>query len=620
MNSRIVVDWLRKGSCTLWYLWDFWEDLVAELEGVNFMLLHQYREGNSAADFLARDGEMGKNIIYEDPDLFPRFLKGVLRIDRSRAALCLKEGNTRKYCGEITVKAVWSYVKKILKGSTGNWITFVLWIISISLDPFICYVPSIDDKNKKLKINSSLLISIWVLYWSLLIYRMSISFCTENKGTRRVFNQAESIALLCSNVLLYSLFLGPKMEISAPVFSVVLGLFLAVYLVRIIGIYRLFSEEVTKSTSSKLAEAPIIKIVFNLLLFLYGGHLFGGLWYLFAVWKERACWKKLKDHKLLNDTCFANLEEDTKPYEIGIFKDAFESRIVEESWGLWRKLLYCFRWGIQNISGFGQNLQVSTYAWENIFVILIAIYGVGTFTFFIGNMQNLIKSAIDERRKQADRAIKQQLQQWFTFGKLSENLQNCIKEYHQYNGQQTGGVDVKNLFRNLPKDIGNNLKHELCLELLKKVERFRRWSDASLCRLCDCVEPIVYAEHTRIVREGDPINKMLFVLNGQLAASSRNKLAASSTKNVSPKEILKGGDFWGEELVNWVQDKSSSSSSSKKLISLTKVEAFVLKIDGLKKLFHEKAKIIQSWFRKRKNNARCCEFGNLSLCRYRCGP
>ncbi|KAK3188489.1 hypothetical protein Dsin_028050 [Dipteronia sinensis] len=45
--------------CTLWYLWDILEDLVAELEGVNFIVLHQYREGNSATDFHAREGILG---------------------------------------------------------------------------------------------------------------------------------------------------------------------------------------------------------------------------------------------------------------------------------------------------------------------------------------------------------------------------------------------------------------------------------------------------------------------------------------------------------------------------------------------------------------------------------
>ncbi|KAK4848776.1 hypothetical protein QYF36_017173 [Acer negundo] len=58
------------------------EDIVAELEGVNFLVLHQYREGNRVADFLAREGKIGKNIIYEDQHRLPRFLKGVLRIVR----------------------------------------------------------------------------------------------------------------------------------------------------------------------------------------------------------------------------------------------------------------------------------------------------------------------------------------------------------------------------------------------------------------------------------------------------------------------------------------------------------------------------------------------------------
>ncbi|KAK1551052.1 hypothetical protein Q3G72_029370 [Acer saccharum] len=222
----------------------------------------------SCTGYTSNDSQVCRNIhsllLYQLGASFPLLIK-------SRAALSLKEGNTRKYCGEITMKAGWSYVKKTLKGSTGNWITFVLWIISISLDPFICYVPSIYDEENLLKINSSLLISIWVLYWSLLIYRISISFC-GNKRKLQIFNQAESIALLLSNVLLYSLILIPRMEIRSPVFSVVLGIFLAVYLVRIIGIYKMFSEEVTRSASNKLAESPIIKIVFNLLLFLYGGH------------------------------------------------------------------------------------------------------------------------------------------------------------------------------------------------------------------------------------------------------------------------------------------------------------------------------------------------------------
>ena len=94
--------------------------------------------------------------------------------------------------------------------------------------------------------------------------------------------------------------------------------------------------------------------------------------------------------------------------------------------------------------------------------------------FFV--KQNLIKSAIDkkseEKRQKEDHVIKlrkQHLLQWSPFGKLSENLQNIIKEYQQYNGQQTERVDVDNLFSNLPKDVEINIKRELCLEMLKTV-------------------------------------------------------------------------------------------------------------------------------------------------------
>lgn len=63
-DSQIVVDWIRKGRHTLWYLWVFWEELCKELEGMNFVVAHQYREANCAANFLAREGEMGRNAIY----------------------------------------------------------------------------------------------------------------------------------------------------------------------------------------------------------------------------------------------------------------------------------------------------------------------------------------------------------------------------------------------------------------------------------------------------------------------------------------------------------------------------------------------------------------------------
>ncbi|KAK0573059.1 hypothetical protein LWI29_002443 [Acer saccharum] len=82
-DSKIVVDRFRVGKCTLWYLWDFWDECIKEMQGTNVRIVHQFRERNQAADFLAKLGERGSNVIYEEFQELPRLLYGIVRIDRS---------------------------------------------------------------------------------------------------------------------------------------------------------------------------------------------------------------------------------------------------------------------------------------------------------------------------------------------------------------------------------------------------------------------------------------------------------------------------------------------------------------------------------------------------------
>ncbi|TXG71151.1 hypothetical protein EZV62_006086 [Acer yangbiense] len=522
----------------------------------------------------------------------------------------------------------WSYrVKTIFKpqGPTESWFTFVLWIISISIDPLLLYLPVINDDNKSLEFNIKLVGLLGVL----LLLLQSCGFAVK----------PAYVLTSCSFVLQF-LLVNAMIRADAAVFTIAVNSFLVLYSWRVYGVYGLLPYKVTSSYAEAEEEAKtsMIQFVLNLVLYLYGGYVFGGIWYLFAIRKKTECWKKAcrnyngchldtifgfivssGDTKFLNDNCPKILEKNyAESYELGMFKDAFEFGIVELK-NFPRKLLHCFRWGIQNLSGIGQSLPASSHAAENIFVIFIIVYGVVMFAYFLGNLQvgihffMYIKNATgasEKKRQKVKEIMGQRIEKWVPFGNLSEKLQNCIKENQQY--QHIEIVDVDTLLKNVSRDIQNNIKRELCLELLKNVERFRRWSDASLLHLCDCIKTRVYAKLTRIVRDEDPIDEMLFVLHGKLWNFS---YAASSTNNVSPrdgrKEILKDGDFWGEELVNWVQDKSSSSSSlSNKLIShttiqaFTKVEAFALGIYDLKKLFNEKAKLIQSWYRFRKRKER----------------
>lgn len=78
----MVVDLLQGGKCIVWHLWEFWEEVLKELEGLTFVVLHQFHEGNQAAYFLARQGENGHNFCYEGSQDLPWLLKGIIWLDK----------------------------------------------------------------------------------------------------------------------------------------------------------------------------------------------------------------------------------------------------------------------------------------------------------------------------------------------------------------------------------------------------------------------------------------------------------------------------------------------------------------------------------------------------------
>ncbi|KAI9161654.1 hypothetical protein LWI28_019421 [Acer negundo] len=505
----------------------------------------------------------------------------------------------------------WSYrVKTIFKpqGPTESWFTFVLWIISISIDPLLYYLPVINDDKKSLEFNIKLVGLLGVL----LLLLQSCGFAVK-----------QAYFLTSCSFVLQFLLLNAMISADVAVFTIAVISFLVLYSWRVYGVYGLLPYKVTSRYAEEDAKTLMNKLVLNLVLFLYGGYVFGGIWYLFAIRKKTECWKKAcRNHngchldatfgfivssgetKFLNDNCPKILETNyAESYELGMFKDAFEFGIVESK-NFPRKLLHCFRWGIQNLSGIGQSLPASSHAAENIFLIFIIIYGVVMFAYFLGNLQMYIKYATEasgkKRRKEQEIIRKQmemEIEKWVPFGNLSEELQNCIKENQQY--QRIEIVDVNNLLKNVSVDIENNIKRELCLEplkkLLEKVGKLEKWSEALMFCLCDHLEPVVYTK-------GDHIGScMTFVIQGMLV---------SSCITTRETDLLKVGDFWGEEFVNCIQNDPSydvlsaeSITSDKTIKVLKKVEAFELQRFSLKSLskknlYNEKAKVIQSWFRQ----------------------
>ncbi|KAK7858598.1 cyclic nucleotide-gated ion channel 1 [Quercus suber] len=327
----------------------------------------------------------------------------------------------------------------------------------------------------------------------------------------------------------------------------------------------------------------------------------GAFWYLFALDREESCWQKQcnkspgcrdadyycgkhrnRTTAILYNACpFNDTDDNNNPmaFDFGIFRDVLKSGVVVDSRNFSEKFFYCFWWGLRNLSSLGQNLQTSTFVGEILFAVSISVFGLILFSLLIGNMQKYLQSTtvrIEEMRVKRTDA-----ERWMSHRMLPENLRERIRRYEQYKWQETRGVEEENLLHNLPKDLRRDIKHHLCLDLLKRVPMFEKMDEQLLDALCDRLKPALYTEKSCIVREMDPVDEMLFIMRGNLATMTTNGGRTGFFNTFD----LKAGDFCGEELLTWALDPHSSSNlpiSTRTVIAQTEVQAFALKATDLK--------------------------------------
>lgn len=99
--------------------------------------------------------------------------------------------------------------------------------------------------------------------------------------------------------------------------------------------------------------------------------------------------------------------------------------------------------------------------------------------------------------------------------------------------------------------------------------------------ICERLKPALCTEGMFLVREGDPVNEMLFIIRGHLDSYTTNGGRAGffNSCRIGP------GDFCGEELLTWALDPRPSvilPSSTRTVKSISEVEAFALIAEDLK--------------------------------------
>ncbi|KAI8020935.1 putative cyclic nucleotide-gated ion channel 5 [Camellia lanceoleosa] len=501
-------------------------------------------------------------------------------------------------------------------------------ILAVFVDPLFYYLPVIDQSSACLGIDrklASTATSLRTIIDAFYLLHIALQFRTAYIApSSRVFGRGELVIdpakiakrYLRSYFIIDFLAILPLPQIVVWRFlqrsegsdvlatkRALLYIIFIQYIPRFVRILPLASE--LKRTAGVIAETAWAGAVYYLLLYMLASHIVGAFWYLLSVERNDTCWQKAcksnlsggvcdtdflycgnqhmkgyddwkANNSVLSSACSVN--GDNPPFDFGIFKQALSSGIVSSTEFL-SKYCYCLWWGLQNLSTLGQGLQTSTYPGESIFSIALAIFGLILFALLIGNMQTYLQSLTI--RLEEMRIKRRDSEQWMHHRLLPQDLRERVRRYDQYKWLETRGVDEHNIVQSLPKDLRRDIKRHLCLALVKRVPLFENMDERLLDAICERLKPCLYTEHTYIVREGDPVDEMLFIIRGRLESVTTD----GGRSGFFNRSLLKEGDFCGEELLTWALDPKSGSNlptSTRTVKALNEVEAFALIADELK--------------------------------------
>jgi cyclic nucleotide gated channel len=117
--------------------------------------------------------------------------------------------------------------------------------------------------------------------------------------------------------------------------------------------------------------------------------------------------------------------------------------------------------------------------------------------------------------------------------------------------------------------------------LLIQVPLFNQMDEIMLDAVCERLKPALCTKDMFLVREGDPVNHMLFIIRGHLESYTTDGGRSGFFNSIR----LGSGDFCGEELLTWALDPQPNMilpSSTRTVKAITEVEAFALVAEDLK--------------------------------------
>eukprot|EP00250_Pteridium_aquilinum_P005460 c15547_g1_i1 orf=494-2638(-) len=503
-----------------------------------------------------------------------------------------------------------------------NKIFLVSCVVALFLDPLFFFLPALNANNDCIKIQKSLEVVVTVLRTitdTFYLFHMALQFRTAYVApSSRVFGRGvlvvdpkliamrylskdfwlDLIAVLpIPQVVIWIIVPTSKGPIAYQTKNALRFIVFLQYIPRLYLIFPLI-QQIVKSTGL-VTETAWAGAAYNLVLYILASQFIGACWYLLAIERKDTCWRKqcktetdcnydylycdpIKDinqREIWYNTTsvYSNCTTSSPSFDFGIYAVAFDKNIVTALF--MNKYLYCLWFGLQQLSSLGQNLQTSTFIGEIIFAIFIAIFGLVLFALLIGNMQTYLQSL--GVRLEEWRVKKGDTEEWMQHRQLPQALRERVRRYNQYKWVATRGVDEEGLLQSLPPDLRRDIKRHLCLDLVLQVPLFREMDERLLDAICERLKPVLCTKHTVIMREGDPVSEMFFIIRGILDSQTTNGGRTGFFNQIK----LGPGHFCGEELLTWVLNPKPSinlPTSTRTVLAEGEVEAFALTAEDMK--------------------------------------
>ncbi|PWA95762.1 cyclic nucleotide-gated ion channel 4 [Artemisia annua] len=344
-------------------------------------------------------------------------------------------------------------------------------------------------------------------------------------------------------------------------------------------------------------------IALNMIAYFVASHAVGACWYLLGTQRAAECLKEkcmetngcqsrlltceefmyygtkilVKDHTRLlwgedrsaRSTCL----QDNDSYSYGVYKWTVQLVTNENRM---EKILFPIFWGLMTLSTFG-NLESTTDWLEVVFIIIVLTTGLLLVTMLIGNIKVFLHATTS--KKQAMQLKMRNIEWWMSKRHLPRGLRQRVRNFERQSWAAMRGVDECEMIENLPEGLRRDIKYHLCLDLVRQVPLFQHMDSLVLENICDRVKPLIFTKRETITREGDPVQRMLFIVRGHLQSSQILRDGVKSYCMLGP------GNFIGDELLSWCLQRpfiERLPPSSSTLITLETTEAFGLDADDVK--------------------------------------